>query len=185
MSVSEFIANFFLASVPGVLIALLAYVLQIQRDGQLEMRASRNARQLLSLELESNRAALRAFWQEVTDLDTEKAEINSDQHLTAITEAGFLTYPLPHWNTIRWQPATPSWLNLLDVKEVELVDRFYRNLELISDLHNRLVTLTPQEQELLAKDRFWASTYASMRNRLFPRFVDLVNRSLNAENPLG
>ncbi|HLW03383.1 MAG TPA: hypothetical protein VKT82_32360 [Ktedonobacterales bacterium] len=184
MSATEFIANFFLASVPGVLIALLAFALQIQRDNQLEMRASRNARQLLSLELESNRAALKAFWQEINALDTENAEIGSDEHLTAMTENGFLTYPLPHWNTTRWQPATPSWLNLLDEKEVELVDRIYRNLELISDMHTRMVTLTPQEQELLSSDRFWASRYASMRNRLYPRLVDLVNRTLTAQNPL-
>lgn len=185
MSTVEFIANFFLAAVPGVLIALLAHQLEVRRDRQLEERASRNARQLLSLEIESNRAALAAFWQEINDLDPQKAETGSDKHLTAITENGFLTYPLPHWNSTRWQPAQPGWLKVLNEKEVELVDRFYRNLELITDLHTRIVTLTPQEQEQLSHDRFWASRFTSMRNRLFPRLVEVVNRTLTAQNPLS
>jgi hypothetical protein len=184
VSLTEFLANFFLASVPGVLIALLAFVLQIRRDNQLEARASQNARQLLSLEVEGNRTALADFLKEINDLDTEQAEITSDDHLTAITENGFLTHPLPHWNLTRWQPAQPSWLNILDEKEVELIDRFYRGLELVADLHTRLVTLNPQEQEMMANDRFWASRYTSMRNLLFPRWVEVVNRTLTAENPL-
>jgi hypothetical protein len=184
VNLTEFLANFFLASVPGVLIALLAFVLQIQRDNQVEARISQNARQLLSLEIEGNRTALAAFWQEINDLDTEKAEITSDDHLTAITENGFLTHPLPHWNLTRWQPAQPGWLNVLDEKEVELIDRFYRGLELVADLHTRMVTLSPQEQELMAHDRFWAGRYTSMRNLLFPRWVDSVNRTVAAENPL-
>lgn len=184
MNTVEFIANFFLAAVPGVLIALLVQQLDIRRYNQLEAQANRNARKLLSLEVESNRAALAAFWQEINNLDAEKAE-GVDEHLTAITEGGFLTYPLPHWNAIRWQPAQPSWLVIVNEKEVELIDRFYRNLDLITDLHTRMVTLSPQEQELLSSDRFWASRYASMRNRLFPRLVEVVNHTLAVENPLN
>ncbi|HEY7349115.1 MAG TPA: hypothetical protein VH599_12450 [Ktedonobacterales bacterium] len=184
MSTIEFISNFFLAAVPGVLIALFVHQLEVRRYNQLEERANQNARKLLSLEIQSNRASLASFWQEINDLDTEKAEITSDEHLTAITEGGFLTYPLPHWNFTRWQPAQPSWLVIVSEKEVELVDRIYRNLELITDLHTRMVTLSPQEQELMAHDRFWASRYASMRNRLFPRLVEVVNQTLAARNPL-
>jgi type II secretory pathway pseudopilin PulG len=185
MSATELIANFLLASVPGVLIALLAFALQVRRDNQAEVRATRNARQLLSLELEGNRTALKAFWNEINDIDPEHADILSDDHLTAITEGGFLTYPLPHWNTTRWQPATPAWLKLLTEKEIEQVDRIYRDLDTIADLHKRIVTLTPSEQALLDKDRFWASRFASMRNAIFPRLVELVNRTLTAENPLS
>ena len=101
-----------------------------------------------------------------------------------MTEGGFLTYPLPHWNFTRWHHAQPSWLVIVDEKEVELIDRFYRNLELITDLHTRMVTLTPKEQEYMERDRFWASRYTSMRNALFPRLVDLVNRTLGIQNPL-
>jgi hypothetical protein len=184
MSTPEFIANFLLASVPGVLIALLAFGLQVRRDNRMELRATQNARQLLALELEGNRAALRAFWQEINDLDPEKAAPASDEHLTAITEAGFLTYSLPHWNTTRWQPATPGWLNLLTRTEIEQIDRIYRDLDTLTDLHKRIVTITPAEEELLDKDRFWASRFTSMRNRIYPRFVEVVSRTLVAPNPL-
>lgn len=184
MSITEFLANFFLAAVPGVLIALLAFWLQIQRDNQLEARASQTARQLLSLEVEGNRTALADFWQEINDLDPEQAEITSDDHLTAITENGFLTHPLPHWNMTRWQPAQPRWLTVLDEKEVELVDRFYRGLELVADLHTRLVTLSPEEQKSMEEDRYWANHFASMSNILYLRWVEVVNRTLNADNPL-
>jgi hypothetical protein len=173
------------ASIPGVLIALLAFGLQVRRDTLAEIRATRNARQLLSLEIEGNRNALREFWTEINDLDTEHADTRSDDHLTAITAGGFLTYPLPHWNTTRWQPATPAWLRLLTDGEIVQVDSIYRDLEKIADMHKRIVTLTPVEQELMDKDRFWASRFTSMRNVLFPRFVDLVDRTLAASNPLS
>jgi hypothetical protein len=106
-------------------------------------------------------------------------------HRTAFTAAGFLTYPLPHWNTMRWQPATPAWLRLLTDGEIAQVDRIYRDLDTIADLHRRIVTLTPGEQELMDKDRFWASRFTSMRNVVFPRFVELVDRTLAASNPLS
>jgi hypothetical protein len=183
--VGDFITNVLLASFPGVLIALLAYGLQIRRDNQVEMRATRNARQLLSLELEGNRQALREFWNEINDLDAEHADTHSDDHLTAITEGGFLTYPLPHWNTTRWQPATPAWLKLLTEREVAQIDRIYRDLETITDIHKRIITLTPAEQQLMDQDRFWASRFTSMRNAIFPRFVQLVDRALTASNPLS
>src|SRR5690349_12924359 len=109
VNITEFLANFFLAAVPGVLIALLAFWLQIQRDNQLEARAIQTARQLLSLEVESNRTALADIWQEINDLDPEQDEITSDHHLTAVTEHGFMTHPLPLWNMTRWQPAQPRW----------------------------------------------------------------------------
>ncbi len=141
----EFIANFFLAAVPGVLIALLAFQLEVRRDNHLEARASQNGRKLLELEIESNRAALTAFWQEINDLDTEKAEA-LEAHLAGMTASGFLTYPLPYWNFTRWHNAHPSWLVILGDKEIELVDRFYRNLELITDLHTRMVTITPKSK---------------------------------------
>jgi hypothetical protein len=176
--------SFLLAAVPGVLIALLAYALQVRRDNLAEIRATRNARQLLSLELEGNRNALREFWNEINDLDTEHADPRSDDHLTAITAGGFLTYPLPHWNTTRWQPATPAWLKLLTEGEIVEIDRIYRDLDTIADMHKRIVTLTPAEQELIEKDRFWASRFTSMRNIVFPRFVEVVDRTLAAPNPL-
>jgi hypothetical protein len=185
VSTTEFLANFLLASVPGVLIALLAFRLQVRRDNLAEARATKNARQLLSLELEGNRTALNDFWNEINNLDTQHFDMRSDDHLTAVTEAGFLTYPLPHWNTTRWQPATPAWLEVLTEGEVALVDRIYRDLDTIADMHKRIVTLTPSEQELMDKDRFWASRFTSMRNRLFARFVDLVDRTLTASNPLS
>jgi hypothetical protein len=185
VSATDLIANFLLASVPGVLVALLASALQVRRDNMAEVRATRNARQLLSLELEGNRTALRAFWNEINDLDAEHTEVRSDGHLTAITDAGFLTHPLPHWNTTRWQPATPGWLQLLTESEIVQVDRIYRDLDTIADLHKRVVTLTPSEQTLIENDRFWASRFASMRNILFPRFVDVVDRTLSAPNPLA
>jgi hypothetical protein len=185
VSAIELLANLLLASVPGVLIALLAFGLQVRRDNLAELRATRNARQLLSLELEGNRAALREFWNEINDLDAEHADIRSDDHLTAITEAGFLTYALPHWNTTRWQPATPAWLRLLTEGEIVQVDRIYRDLDTIADMHKRIVTITPSEQELMDKDRFWASRFTSMRNLVFPRFVELVDRTLTASNPLS
>lgn len=184
MDTVKFLSEFFLAAVPGVLIALLAYQLQVRRENQLDRQASLNGRKLLELEIEGNRSALALFWQEINDLDAEKAEVSSEAHLTAITQGGFLTYPLPHWNFTRWHHAQPSWLAILDEKEVELVDRFYRNLELVTDLHTRMVTLTPKEQEFMQRDNFWAKRYTDLRKDQYPRFVELINRTLTAENPL-
>ena len=113
MSATDLIANFLLASVPGVLVALLASALQVRRDNLAEARATRNARQLLSLELEGNRNALRAFWKEINDLDAEHTDVRSDGHLTAITDGGFLTHPLPHWNTCWPRPRVTQDFTLL------------------------------------------------------------------------
>src|SRR5262249_49331447 len=146
---------------------------------------SKNGRTLLALEIQSNRAALAAFWEEVNSLDKEPAEGKSTiDHLAAMTAGGFLTYPLPHWSFNRWQSAQPEWLVALTGKEVTQVDHFYRDLELIADLHSRAVTLNPKEEKELNIDQYWAKRYAKMRDSIFERLSEVVQRALSEADAL-
>lgn len=180
----DFVLNFLISGIPGVFIALFAYQLDVRRRNKLEEQAILNGRKLLGLEIESNRSALAAFWEEINDLDEDKTEKTTEEHLAAMAQKGFLSYSLPHWNFTRWQHAQPDWIAGLNVQEVEQIDRIYRDLELIADLHARTVTLEPDERELLNKDRFWANRYGGMRDLLFDRLAKVVNRVQSAGNPL-
>ena len=184
-SVFDFLISTLIAAIPGILIAIFAHELDVRRHNRMEEQEMKNGRTLLGLEIESNRAALVAFWQEINGLDKEPAEgKRTDKHLASMAEGGFLTYPLPHWNFTRWHHAQPTWLSALDGKEIVQIDRFYRDLQLIEDLHRRTVTLTPQEQELIDHDRFWANRYGGMRDLLFDRLAKVVERASSATNLL-
>src|SRR5262245_21107490 len=65
------ILAFFIAFIPGVLIALIADTLSRRRAALREQRVSENARTLLSLEVGANLNALKDFWQAINSLDTE------------------------------------------------------------------------------------------------------------------
>jgi hypothetical protein len=172
-----------LAAIPGVLIALLTHWLDIRRQNQLMRQESQNGRKLLGLEITSNRAALTAFWQQINDLDKDKTAKETKSHVAAMAEGGLLSYALPQWNFTRWHHSQPDWLATLSGKEVEQIDGFYRDLQLIADLHARLITLTPQEQtylEMGSNARFWTLRYGEMRDVLFDRLTKVVNRAVAA-----
>ena len=179
MGTFDFITAVIIAVIPGIAIALFTQWLDDRRRNLLQAQEMNNGRTLLGLEIESNRASLAAFWQEINALDAEQSEgKRTDKHLAAMAEKGFLTYPLPHWNFTRWNHAQPIWLAALDGKEVVQIDQFYRDLQLIQDLYTRTITLTPEETEVL-KERFWANRFGGMRDLLFDRLAKVVERTLN------
>ena len=94
------ILSVFIASIPGVVVALLSQYLQQRHEDQNNRRIYLSARGLVAVN--SNRAALESFWRTINALDAE-AHTDLEEHLTAMAENGLLSYPLPHWSLARWQ----------------------------------------------------------------------------------
>jgi hypothetical protein len=102
------ILAFFIAFIPGVVIALLADTLSRRRDAQRERRVNENARTLLALEVGANLGALRDFWRTINGLDTEHQNEGVEAHFAAMAQNGLLGYTAPRWSVTRWERLAPQ-----------------------------------------------------------------------------
>jgi hypothetical protein len=180
------ILSVFIASIPGVVVALLSQYLEQRRENQNTSRIYRSARGLLAAEVNNNRAALETFWRTINDLDTA-AHTDLKEHLTAMAENGLLGYSLPHWNLARWQRLEAMTFAAFTEGELSAVDQINRSLETVVDIYTQLITLTPDEQSQMESGsvrRFWASYYAGWRDLTFTRLTQTVNQVLDAPHPI-
>jgi hypothetical protein len=176
------------ATAPGVVIALLTYWLAIGRENARDRRARQNALTLLALEIESNRAALGEFWRAINALDPEDATRGADdketeKHLAAMADAGWLGYTPPELPSVRWDHFPPDALAALSRKQALEIDALYRDLRAVTDLYARMMRIEPEERELL-QNRFWYNYFADNRVERFQRLAPVVHRALDAR-PLG
>lgn len=181
------ILSIFIASIPGVVVALLSQYLQQRHEDQNNRRIYLSARGLLAAEVNSNRAALDTFWRTINALDAE-AHTDLKEHLTAMAENGLLGYPLPHWSLARWQRLEAVTFPAFTAAELTAVEQINRGLEGIIDLYTQLVTLTPEEKEEMSSGsarRFWPSYYADNRDLTFTRLTQAVNQVLDAPQPIA
>ena len=182
------ILSIFIASIPGVVVALLSQYLQQRREDQNNRRIYLSARGLLAAEVTSNRAALEAFWRTINALDAE-SHTDLKEHLTAMAENGLLGYPLPHWSLARWQRLEAVTFPGFTAAELTAVEQINRGLESIVDLYTQLITFTPEEKEQIEEGgsvrRFWASYYATWRELTFTRLTQAVNQVLDAVHRLA
>lgn len=182
------ILSIFIASIPGVVVALLSQYLEQRREDQNSRRIYLSARGLLAAEVTSNRAALEAFWRTINDLDTV-AHTELKEHLTAMAENGLLGYSLPHWSLARWQRLEAITFPGFTADELTAIDQINRGLESIVDIYTQLVTLTPEEQAQIdgggSVGRFWATYYAGWRDLTFTRLTQAVNQVLDAPQPIA
>lgn len=183
-SVAASVAALIVASVPGILVALVSHYLTLRREDQLARRLIANARMLLGLEVERNRAALDAFWRGMNDLDKERKEAGAEGHLAAMASGGLLGQTPPHWSYTRWERIAPQALATLSEQDIATIDQSYRDLRSLSDLFSQLVTLTPEERAELERDRFWFNRYAGWRVGTFERLAQVTHGVLAAPNPL-
>lgn len=172
------------ATAPGVLVALLTYWLAIGRENALARRARQNALVLLALEIESNRAALQEFWRAINALDPEDAtrgadEEQTEKHLAAMADAGWLGYTLPELPSVRWDHFPPDALAALSRKQALEIDALYRDLRAVTDLYAKMMRIEPEERELL-QNRFWYNHFAGNRVERFQRLAPVVRRALDA-----
>ncbi len=182
------ILSIFIASIPGVVVALLSQYLEQRREDQNNHRIYLSARGLLAAEVSSNRAALETFWRAINDLDSA-AHTDVKEHLTAMAENGLLGYPLPHWSLSRWQRLEAITFPGFTPAELTVIDQINRGLENITDIYTQLITLTPEEKAQIAGGgsvgRFWASYYAGWRDLTFTRLTQAVNQVLDAPQPIA
>jgi hypothetical protein len=176
------------AALPGVLVALLAQYLTQRREDQQARRLDLNARKLLALEIESNRGALRDFWQEVNRLDTENGA-TTEAHLAGMAAHGLIGYSGPLWATVRWDGFPPRSYGALGADEVAALDQFYRDLLTIRDLYTKLTTFTPDEHRYYFESggssaRFWNLRFGEDRAKLFERLQQVADRVANGPQPL-
>jgi hypothetical protein len=186
-NLSAAIIAFLVAAIPGIFIALLADRLDANREEKERQQKTANGRMLLVLEIKGNYDALNRFWHDINVLDKENKP-DLEQHLAAMAQNGFLAYALPEWSYVRWEEANPTWLAGLTAKEIAQIDQIYRDLKQIRTLYTRLVTISPQEQEMMSHGssaRFWYNTYANMRSGIFPLLDETVRRVLAQRDPLA
>lgn len=182
------ILSVFIASIPGVVVALLSQYLQQRHEDQNNRRIYLSARGLLAAEVNSNRAALETHWRTINALDAQ-AHTDLKEHLTAMAENGLLSYPLPHWSLARWQRLEAITFPGFTAAELTAVEQINRGLESIVDIYTKLVTLTPEEKAQIegggSVGRFWPSYYATWRDLTFTRLTQAVNQVLDAPLPFA
>ena len=182
---SDQITGVILASVPGVLVALLTYYLRILGEVRQKRHLAENAAALLSLELTRNQEALATFWREINALDEKSAAAGSEEHLAGMAYGGLLARVLPHWSYVRWERMPSAALATLNAKAFTELDSIYSDLRVITDLYTQLVTLQPDEREQLNNDRFWYNRFAYLHSGYFAQLSPIVERILAARNPLA
>jgi hypothetical protein len=176
---------FFVAFIPGVLIALIADFLSRRRDTERERRVNENARTLLALEVGSNLTALRDFWQTINGLDTERQRDGLEAHLAAMAQNGLLGYTAPRWSVARWERLAPQTAGALDKRDIFSLTRVYAGLREIGDLYGQILTIPDDERAILDGDRFWYNRFAGNRIRFFERLQRQVTETLSLGNPIG
>jgi hypothetical protein len=183
--VNSDVTGVILASVPGVLVALLTYYLRILSEVRQKRQLAENAAALLSLELTRNQESLATFWREINALDKEGAAPGSEEHLAGMASGGLLARVLPHWSFVRWERMPSEALAALNTKALAQIDSIYSDLRVITDLYTQLVTLQPDAREELNKDRFWYNRFAWMHSGYFAQLTPIVERVLAVRNPLA
>lgn len=174
-----------LASIPGVLVALLTYYLRILGEVRQKRQLGDNAATLLSLELTRNQELLSKFWREINALDEKGAAAGSEEHLSGMAFGGLLTRVLPQWSFVRWERMPSEALAALNAKALMDIDSVYSDLHTITDLYTKMMALTPEEREELNKDRFWYNRFGYWRSIYLAQLTPIVERVLAARNPLA
>jgi hypothetical protein len=178
------ILAFFIAFIPGVMIALIADYLSRRRDTQREQRVNENARTLLALEIGANLNALKDFWQAINSLDTDPQGKTLEEHAAAMAQNGLLGYTVPRWSAMRWERLAPQTAGALDQRDIFSLTRVYNGLQEISDLYGQILTIPDDERAILDHDRFWYNRFAGNRIRFFERLQRQVTETLSLGNPL-
>jgi hypothetical protein len=176
-----------LASLPGIVVALLTYWLTIRHEAILATRAAANELALLRFEYASNRAALAAFWQSINDLANVPRPENAPtfEGLAHLVSNGLLGQLPPRWTFTRWESISAPALSRLAEKDLAELDQIHRSLREISDLFAQLITLSPEERAILDRERFWPNWYRDMRQGTFDRLSALVTAVLAARDPFA
>jgi len=169
------ILAFFIAFIPGVVIALLA-------DSLSRRRVLIHAP--LALEVGANLGALRDFWQTINGLDTEHQNEGVEAHFAAMAQNGLLGYTAPRWSIVRWERLAPQTAGALDERDIFSLTRVYSGLRDITDLYGQILTIHDDERAILDNERFWYNRFAGNRIRFFERLQKQVTETLSLGNPL-
>jgi hypothetical protein len=183
----EVIAAIFVTSLPGIVVAFVAQYLAQRHEDQNRRRLYASARALLADEVESNRAALEAFWRTIEILDKDHLQ-DPKQHLSALAGNGLLGYVLPRWSFTRWEQLEPETYAAFSEKEISVIAQITRGLHSITDLYPALVTLTPEDKADLTKNmggRFWTNDFADMRLSTYEKMASAVQQVLSLAHPLA
>ena len=183
----ESIGAIFVASLPGVAVALLSHFLQQRRDNLNLQRLYASARRLLALEVDNNRASLDAYWHQINELDSEHHE-DGTEHLAAMYYGGLLGYELPKWGFYRWERLEADTFAAFREKELAGIDEMNRAFRSIIEYYGSLVTLTDSDKAELNKNvsgRFWGNDLARMRYSTYTKLATAVQQVIGAPSPMG
>jgi hypothetical protein len=176
------------AAVPGVLVALVGHALSQRRERAREARLAALTRSVLGLEVSANLADLRAFWETINALDPDRQQKGAEAHLAAMAQAGLLGYTLPTWHREHWTRLPVYAADALQPQEAEKVFALYSQIDAISALYAKLVTIPPEEMRQYSEggsgQRFWYNYFASSHAVYLERLAPLVGQALAAGNPL-
>ncbi|MGO8946953.1 MAG: hypothetical protein ACLQUY_04675 [Ktedonobacterales bacterium] len=189
MNSDEFggIAGVFLASLSGVIVALVGQYLQVRHENQNLRRLYLSARRLQALEVGNNRSSLDTFWRTINALDAEQHQ-DSTEHLAAMLYGGLLGYELPHWSFVRWERLEAETFAAFREKELAGIDQMNRTLRSITELYSSLTTLTADDKARLERDmggRFWTNRLAGERYSTCDKLAEAVAKVIAAPSPMG
>jgi hypothetical protein len=181
------ILSIFIASLPGILVALLSQYLQERHENQNLQRLYASARRLLTLEVENNRAGLGTFWATINRLDAEQHQ-DSTEHLAAMLYNGLLGYELPIWSYSRWERLEADTFAAFSEKELTGIDQMNRVLKSITELYSSLTTLTADDKAGLEQNmrgRFWGNDMARDRYPTYDKLAAAVQQVAGVPSPMG
>jgi hypothetical protein len=180
------IAAFFVAALPGVVVALLSQYLQQRRDNVNQRRLYASARRLLALEVNNNRTSLDAFWGQINRLDAEHHE-DGTEHLAAMYYGGLVGYELPQWGFYRWERLEADTFAAFAEKELAGIDQMNRAFKSITEYYGSLITLTDSDKAELNKNvsgRFWGNDLARERYPIYSRLAATIQQATGAPSPM-
>lgn len=182
----EIILSIFIVSVPGMLVALLSQYLQQRHENRNTQRLYANARRLLALEVENNRASLNTFWTTINKLDAEQHQ-DSTEHLAAMLYNGLVGYELPLWSFSRWERLEADAFGAFSEKELAGIDQMNRILKSITELYSSLTTLTADYKTELGQNvsgRFWGNQMARDRYPTYDKLTAAVQQVIGVPSPM-
>jgi hypothetical protein len=180
------VLSIFIASFPGVLVALLSQYLQARREDQNLRRLYASARRLLALEVENNHSSLSTFWTTINRLDAEQHQ-DSTEHLTAMLYNGLLGYELPRWSFSRWERLEADTFAAFGEKELAGIDQMNRILKSVTELYSSLTTLTTDDKatlDLNMHGRFWGNDMARDRYPTYDKLAAAVKQVIGVPSPM-
>lgn len=184
------------AVVGAVVTAGLAAAWAIYQERAHGKRQRAGVRALLRIEVEENLAALRPYWEAITE---DLGNTTTAAKARGTYARGMVQRPLPPWSRLMWEAQAASLSAALTPQEISAMQRHYTNLAALGTYRERLVAVdhadtlaeqtaveVPSPIRGMAPSRMPVNRqYYEVAGRLWPDIERAATELLEQDVPLG